>query len=115
MNYDDSFETNIFKHIKDGQTGTILIATKNNKSCQVTLENGEIIAVSMGRVKGYEAANELATSGIKRAAFTRNMSFPHTKDAFISSTDKFVDKLIFVVELSSISDITESNKQSVAA
>lgn len=115
MNYDDSFEANIFKHIKDGQTGTILIATKNNKSCQVTLENGEIIAVSMGRIKGYEAATELAKSGIKRASFTRNMSFPHTKDAFITSTEKFIDKLTFVIELSSVYEMKESENQTVAA
>lgn len=98
MNYDDSFEKNLFKYIKEEKTGTILIATKNNKSCQVTIEIGEIVAVTMGRVKGYAAAPELSKGGIKKASFNRNMAFPHTKEAFISSTEKFTNLLKSVSE-----------------
>ena len=94
MNYDDSFETNLFNIVNEKKTGTILIATKNNKSCQITLEFGEIVAVTMGRIKGYDAAPMLLKSGgIKRASFNVNMVFPHTKDAFISSSEKFIDLL----------------------
>jgi len=93
MNYDDSFATNVFKHIYEERTGTILIATKNNKSCQITLEKGEIIAVTMGKYKGYEVAIQLSNSGIKSAAFNNKLKFPHTKAAFISSTEKFTRKL----------------------
>lgn len=120
QNYDDSFETNIFKHINEGQTGTILIATKNNKSCQVTIKEGEIVAVSMGRFKGYEAATELSKGGIKRAAFNKNMTFPHTAAALIKSTETFTNKLKSVNDIVASEDLSASNdvdnnEQEVAA
>ena len=91
--YDDSFEKNLFKHCKEKQTGTILIATNNNKSCQITLEKGKIIAVSMGRIKGDDVARVLYKDGIKSASFSKSMSFPHSIEATINSSRKFLDNL----------------------
>ena len=90
---DDSFENNLFKYCKEKQTGTILIATNNNKSCQITLEKGKITAVSMGRIKGDDVARVLYNDGIRSASFTKNMSFPHSIEATIHSSRKFLDKL----------------------
>ena len=114
-NIDENFETHLFKHCKEGQTGTILIATNNNKSCQISLENGEIVAVTMGRVKGYEAASELAKGGIKKASFTQNMKFPHTKQAFIGSSEKFINKLDLAAVIPTMVEAPQAEQQVAAA
>ena len=90
---DNSFENCLFKHCNDLQTGTVLIATNNNKSCQITLDKGEIIAVSMGRLKGQAVAQELLTDGIRRSSFTQNMKFPHSVEAQLESSNQFLNVL----------------------
>lgn len=90
---DDSFESCIFNFCHSNQTGTILIATNNNRSCQISLDKGKVTAASMGRSKGYNVANELRNDGIRRASFTPNMIFPHTDDALIHSSQMFIQKL----------------------
>lgn len=92
-NYDDSFETCLFQHCKEGETGTVLIATNNNRSCQISIDKGEVVAVSMGKLKGYEVTTSLLKDGIKRASFTQNMNFPHSKEAFINSGETFLNRL----------------------
>ncbi len=91
--YDDSFENCIYTFCNSGQTGTILIATNNNRSCQITLDKGKVTDASMGRSKGYNVAYELRNDGIKRASFTPNMAFPHTSEATIKSSQMFLEKL----------------------
>lgn len=115
LNYDDSFEANIFSYLNETYTGTILIATKNNKSCQITILKGAIIAVSMGRIKGYEVATKLSEYGIRRASFSQNMAFPHTKAAFIDSTEKFTNRLKSIADIVASNDDSNTSQDTVAA
>lgn len=115
INHNDSFEAGLVKYCESGKSGTILIATNTNKSCQISIEAGEIIAVSMGRLKGYDAAQDLSTGGIKRSSFTENLKFPHTKEAFISSSNKFLEKINLKSELSIETNLDQVEQQAVAA
>ena len=95
-NQSDTTETlnsNLFKHCAEGKTGTISIATNNNKSCQIVLKNGEILAVTMSRLKGLEAVKELLKVGIKRAALNQNLDLPFSEEARIESSDKLLRSL----------------------
>ena len=91
--YDDSFENCIYNHCKNSETGTILIATNNNRSCQISIKEGSVVAATMGRSKAYNVAYELRNDGIKRASFTQNMPFPHSFDAHVKSSQMFLEKL----------------------
>jgi len=93
MSDDDlSFGNAILKHSQEGKTGTVLISTKNNKACQVILNNGEISAVIMGRLKGLEAVLEAKKVGVKAESFNERQ-LPFTDDAKINSSDDII-KLI---------------------
>ena len=91
--YDDSFESCVYKHCEDNQTGTILIATNNNRSCQISISEGVVVSASMGRSKGYNVAYDLRKDGIRRSSFTQDMKFPHTTEAHIKSSQMFLEKL----------------------
>jgi len=91
--YDDSFQSFIYRHCKNEDTGTILLSTNDNKSCQISMENGDIVAASMARSKGYNVTTELLKTGIRRCSFNKNMDFPHSKDAEIDSSIIFLGRL----------------------
>lgn len=94
-----SFESCIYKYCGSDQTGTILIATHNNKSCQISIENGDVIAASLGRSKGYQVAKELLNDGIRSASFIDDLKFPHTGVAEIHSSQLFLEKLANIPHL----------------
>jgi len=89
---DLSFGDAVLKHCQKGKTGTILISTKNNKACQVVVNDGQISAVVMGRIKGLEAVLEAKKVGVKAESFNERQ-LPYTDDAKISSSDEIM-KLI---------------------
>ena len=97
---DNSLENCLFKYCDEFETGTVLIATNNNKSCQITIEKGQIIAASMGRSKGLEVARILLDDGVRRASFTANMQFPHSVESHIRSSDQFLNILKNIPHLS---------------
>lgn len=90
---DVSFQNCIYNYCENNETGTILIATNNNRSCQISIENGEVIAASLSRFKGYQVANELRKVGIRKASFTQGVKFPHIGEAKITSSKMFLEKL----------------------
>ena len=92
-NSDATLETCLFKQCEEGRTGTVSIATNNNKSCQIVITNGEIIAVTLARLKGYDAINELLKVGFKRASFNQDLQLPFKEDARIDSSHKLLIKL----------------------
>ena len=103
-NYDNSFERCVYEHCKTNNTGVILIATNSNRSCQISIEKGEIVAASLGRTNGYKVGKELLDDGIKRASFTPNLKFPHAEEAFIDSSEKFIDILKEIPHLRLVSN-----------
>ena len=104
INVTNSLESCLFKNCTDGHTGTILITTKNNKSCQITLSKGEVIAASMSLFKGFDVTKVLLSTGIDRVKFNKNMTFPHADAALISSSDLFLSKLGFDVDSHQLGD-----------
>ena len=98
-NINRQYFEDIFSHCMDNNTGTFFIATKNNRSCQISIHRGEVTAASMGRLKGDTVAVEVFNETIKFGSFKENMIFPHVKEARVLSTAKFLKKLGFQPEI----------------
>ena len=80
-----SFANAVVEYCKEGMNGTAFISTLNNKSCQVVIKEGIIIAVIMGRIKGEAAIAEVEKVGIKGASFNERLHLPYSEDAVIKS------------------------------
>jgi len=94
-NSDATLETCLFKHCREGRTGTVSIATNNNKSCQIVITKGEIIAVTLARFQGYDAIEELLKVGFKRASFNQDLQLPFKEAARIDSSHQLLKTLGF--------------------
>lgn len=88
-------EDNLLKNCSELKSGTVLLSTNNNKSCQIVLKDGKITAVSMGRVKGIPAILEIKDAGLKGASFNERLQLPYTDDAIIDSHDEALKLLGF--------------------
>jgi len=97
--HDVSFQSCIYNYCENKQTGTILIATNNNRSCQISIENGEVVAASSGRAKGYQVARDLLNDGVRSASFTEGVKFPHIGEAKVTSSKMFLEKLANIPHL----------------
>ena len=82
----ETLEKILFSYCSQDKTGTILIATTNNKSCQIVLDNGTIEAMTMGRTKGQEVAIELRNAGYKSSSFIEGQKLPFKEEARIDSS-----------------------------
>lgn len=87
QNQQEILQDSLFKHCAQGDTGTVFISTANNKSCQIVITNGKIMAVSLARTKGFEAILEMEKVGIKAATYTEEMQLNYTDDAIIDSSE----------------------------
>lgn len=92
-NYISVLESNLFRKCDSGKSGTVFIVTNNNKSCQIVLSDGKIVAFSLGVLKGSKAAVELSKVGFKRASFTENMQFPLCPEAEVDSSEVILELL----------------------
>ncbi len=89
----ETLETSLFKYCLEGKTGTLSIATNDNKSCQIIINNGEIIAVTLARLKGIDAINKLIEVGFSRATFNQDLQLPFKEEARIESSHKLLVSL----------------------
>lgn len=87
------FENNLFIHCAKEKSGTLSIATNNNKSCQIIINKGEIIAVTMSRLMGIEAIRELLEIGFTRASFNQDLELPFKEEARITSSMNLLESL----------------------
>ena len=74
--HDESFvllQNTLFKYCDEGETGTVLIRTSGNKSCLVSLVDGQITACTLGRLKGLEAVLEIDKVGCVKASITKGI------------------------------------------
>ncbi|WP_299880238.1 hypothetical protein [uncultured Cocleimonas sp.] len=86
-------ETCLFKFCRSGSTGTVFISTDKNQSCQIILEDGEIMAAALGQKRGFEAVLELKETRVKRFSFIQNMKFPLSIYADIICSNTVLDIL----------------------
>lgn len=86
----------LFKHCNDGDTGIVFIKTKNNKACKIFVTEGEVEAISMGRLSGPEAALELKKQGIQGSSYSERFNLPYADDSAINSSDTLLKQFGFV-------------------
>lgn len=91
-----SLRSSLFKHCNDGDTGIVFIKTKNNKACKIFVTEGEVEAISMGRLSGPEAALELKKQGIQGASYSERFNLPYADSNAINSSDTLLKQFGFV-------------------
>ena len=82
-------EKNLFEPCAKGRTGVVFISTNNNKACQIVIENGELIAAKIQRLKlkGIDAIQELKTLGVRGASFNNGMKIAYSEEDKIEMRD----------------------------
>ena len=91
-----TIRNSLFKHCNDGDTGIVFIKTKNNKACKIFVTEGEVEAISMGRLSGPEAALELKKVGIQGSSYSERFNLPYKEDNAIGSSDVLLKQFGFI-------------------
>lgn len=92
----DVIRGTLFKHCNDGDTGIVFIKTKKNKACKIFLTDGEVEAISMGRLTGPEAALELRKQGVQGSSYSERFNLPYAEDSIINSSDTLLKQFGYV-------------------
>lgn len=87
----------LFKHCNDGDTGIVFIKTKENKACKIFVTEGQVEAISMGRMTGPEAALELRKQGVEGSTYSERFDLPYSDDNAINSSDTLLKQFGYVV------------------
>ncbi len=88
-------KANLFSQCTAKKTGTTILSTTNNKSCQIVIVNGIVSKISFGREKGESALHALLASGLKAGSFMENATLPMGENAIIQSSSSFLIALGF--------------------
>lgn len=82
--------TELLGHILDvchqKKTGTLFLTSSENKVCHVVFEEGRIIAMDYGQLRGEEVADQLVKLKILRHDFNSAMTAPLTSRARINTS-----------------------------
>lgn len=87
----------LFKHCNDGDTGIVFIKTKKNKACKIFVTEGQVEAISMGRLTGPEAALELRKQGVEGSTYSERFNLPYSEENTINSSDTLLKQFGYVV------------------
>lgn len=91
-----SLRSSLFQHCNDGDTGIVFIKTKNNKACKIFVTDGDVEAISMGRLSANDAIVELQKQGIQGASYSERFDLPYPDDNAIESSDTVLRDFGFI-------------------
>ncbi len=91
----------LFKHCLEQATGTLFIATEDNRSCQIVLKQGALTKVSYGQDKDHSALNLLKSLNTGRYSFSSNLILPMDDAATIENSAEALNFLGFEKYLAS--------------
>lgn len=86
--------TDVLKEIytlsQAGVTGTLFITTTENRACHILLENGRVVALSHGSLRGEQVLKHWFNLEIERYSFKPNLRMPLAGRSFLDDdTDIF--------------------------
>lgn len=111
-----NFLDTVINYCENGDTGTLFISTKNNKASQIVIKNGEIIAATMGRIKGFKAIVEVEKVGIKGASFTEKTQMPFSAEAYIECSDTVLKKCGYMpLKNDTLQELLRSNETATSS
>lgn len=98
--------TDVLKEIymlsQAGKTGTVFITTTENRACHILLENGRVVALSHGSLRGEQVLKHWFNLDIERYSFKPNLKMPLAGRSFLDDdTDIFQFLNVSFVERSS--------------
>ncbi|MEE9425225.1 MAG: hypothetical protein V3V18_09635 [Methylococcales bacterium] len=85
----------IFKCCLEKTTGTFFVATEDNRSCQIVIEQGIVTSSSFSERRGFHAIIELQKLKTARFSFSKNLILPMDDSAKISDSVAVLKQLGF--------------------
>lgn len=84
---------NLFNYCLKKATGTFFVATEDNKSCQIVIEQGDLTKSAFSQLKGVAALMEFKKLKSGRFSFTKNLILPLGDSAKINNSDLVLNRL----------------------
>ena len=76
MSLSASMWKSLFECCRDAKTGSLFIATKENKAGQVVVKDGILVGIAYAGLCNHEAVEKLESVGELRFSFTPGVQFP---------------------------------------
>lgn len=75
------------------KSGTLFLTTTENKACHIVFENGRIIAMAYGTVRGVAVADILPRLPVQASQFNSALRMPLSSKALLNDDSSVFDKL----------------------
>ncbi|MDX1572712.1 MAG: hypothetical protein R3341_01710 [Methylophaga sp.] len=75
------------------KSGTLFLTTKENKACHIVFENGRIIAMAYGTVRGVAVADILPRLSLQASQFNSALRMPLSSKSLLNDDSSVFDKL----------------------
>lgn len=75
------------------KTGTLFLTTRENKACHIVFEEGRIVAMAYGTVRGADVADILPRLVIQASQFNSAITMPLSSRAKLEDDSNIFDKL----------------------
>lgn len=75
------------------KTGTLFLTTTENKACHIVFDNGRIVAMAYGNIRGVAVADILPRMPIQASQFNSALTMPLSSKAALDNDHTVFDKL----------------------
>lgn len=75
------------------KTGTLFLTTTENKACHIVFDNGRIVAMAYGSIRGVAVADLLPRMQIQASQFNSALTMPLSSKAALENDHSVFDKL----------------------
>ena len=94
----------LFEHCHAGDTGTVFIATQENRSGQLVIHRGHLIGAAYGGEYNYQALSALSVLDNARYSYTADLIFPIPETLLPDDATILLDQLGFQHYLQDLAD-----------
>lgn len=101
----------IIRLCAEQKTGTLFLTTTENKACHIVFDNGRIVAMAYGSIRGIAVADILPRLSIQASQFNSALSMPLSSKAALDNDNKVFDKL--GLRRATTTEITASTSQRI--
>ncbi len=105
----------LFEHCHAGNTGTVFIATKENRSGQLVIHRGHLIGAAYGGEYNFQALSALSLLDNARYSYTPDLIFPIPETLLPDDATTLLDQLGFQYYLQDLADPPSTEALAVEA
>lgn len=99
----------LFKHCDEGDTGTLFIATTENRSGQLVIHRGHLIGAAYGGKYNFQALSALSVLDDARYSYTPDLIFPIPETLLPVDAKTLLDQLGFQHYLQDLANPTSTD------